>query len=76
MTFQRSCLYHPNDGMRVIEAQDEDEYRRLLSTGMWFDHPNKAKEAKLIKIKEDNKDEKPIRQYTRKRRSNGEDSSE
>lgn len=41
--FERSCLYHPTEGMRVIEAHQEDEYNRLLQTGEWFDHPNKAK---------------------------------
>lgn len=44
MTFQRSCLYHPTDGMRVIEADNEKEYKQLLGTGFWFDHPTKAKE--------------------------------
>jgi hypothetical protein len=44
MNFQRSCLYHPTDGMRVIEDFNETEYKRLLETGFWFDHPLKAKE--------------------------------
>jgi hypothetical protein len=47
MKFQRSCLYHPVDGLRVIEEDQEDEYNRLLKTGVWFDHPNKAKEMRI-----------------------------
>ena len=47
MTFQRSCIYHPTDGMRVIEAHQEEEYRRLLETGFWFKHPTQAKEMRI-----------------------------
>ena len=49
MTFQRSCIYHPTERMRVIEADNENEYIRLLNTGEWFDHPTKAKEARINK---------------------------
>jgi hypothetical protein len=41
--FERSCLYNAVEGMRVIEANNEDEYNRLLQSGEWFDHPNKVK---------------------------------
>ncbi len=63
MTFQRSCLYHPTQGMRVLEESEHDEYERLLETGVWFNHPLKAKEWR-----EDY--EKQIRQQPRERRSN------
>lgn len=63
MTFQRSCLYHPTDGMRVIEADNYEEYKRLLETGVWFNHPNKAKEMR-------NHHEEQIRQHPIKRRRN------
>jgi hypothetical protein len=66
MSFQRSCLYNSKEGMRVIEEDQEEEYKRLLDTGVWFDHPNKVNEKR-----EDY--EKPIRQHARKRRVNGED---
>jgi hypothetical protein len=63
MTFQRSCLYHPTDGMIVIEANQQAEYKRLIDTGVWFDHPNKAKEMR-------NYHEEQIRRRPRQRRSN------
>lgn len=73
--FERSCLYHPTHGMRVIEESQEEEYKRLLATGVWFDHPNKARD-----FVPDNqgvpKDEKPIRQRTRKRLKHAEHPSE
>ncbi len=65
MTFQRSCLYHPKENMRVIEADQEDEYKRLLATGVWFDHPTKAKEMR-------DEYEKQIRQHPREGRTHGE----
>jgi hypothetical protein len=70
MLFQRSCIYGKNGSMRVIEADNEAEYRRLLDSGVWFDHPLKAKE-----IKEDNH-AKQIRQHPRKRRVDGKHSAE
>lgn len=69
MTFQRSCLYHPEEGLRVLEENQEDEYNRLLESGVWFDHPNKAKEFK----EKDN--EKSIRQQPKQRRINAKLSS-
>lgn len=62
--FERSCLYHPTDGMRVIEASQENEYERLLATGFWFDHPTKAKEMRTNY-------EEQIRRKPRERRVNG-----
>lgn len=38
-----NCVYHPILKMRVVS---DEEKARLLATGEWFDHPNKAKEAK------------------------------
>lgn len=61
MLFERSCLYHPTDGMRVIEADQHAEYKRLLETGVWFDHPIKAKEMRSTY-------EEQIRQRSRKGR--------
>ena len=63
MLFERSCLYHPTDGMRVIEQDQETQYKRLLATGVWFDHPTKAKEWR-------ENYEGQIRQKPRQRRSN------
>lgn len=68
MTFQRSCLYHPTEGMIVIEENQEDEYKRLLATGIWFDHPTKAKEMRC-------QHEEQIRRLPRKRRSDVKHSS-
>jgi hypothetical protein len=35
-----NCIYHPVHGMRVVQ---QDEYERLLATGVWFAHPTEAK---------------------------------
>lgn len=35
-----TCLYHPIDGVIVVE---DHEAERLRNTGVWFDHPNDAK---------------------------------
>jgi hypothetical protein len=35
-----NCVYHPIDEMRVV---DDVEKERLIATGVWFDHPLKAK---------------------------------
>lgn len=41
--FQRSCLFHAEFPMRVLEENQEEEYKRLLQTGEWFTHPNHIK---------------------------------
>jgi hypothetical protein len=69
MPFERSCLYHKTQGMRVIEDTQEEEYKRLLESGVWFDHPTKAKNWSK-------EHEEPIRQRTRKRRSDAKHPSE
>jgi hypothetical protein len=56
--------------MQVLEENQEMEYKRLIESGEWFDHPNKP----FLK-KEESKHEEPIRQRSRKRCSNGENSS-
>lgn len=38
-----NCVYHSHQKMRVVS---DEEKAKLLATGEWFDHPNKAKEAK------------------------------
>lgn len=35
-----NCIYHPVNDMRVV---DDAEYQTLLDTGVWFKHPNEAK---------------------------------
>ena len=37
-----ACVYHPVEGMKVVSFDERD---KMLATGMWFDHPTKAKEA-------------------------------
>jgi hypothetical protein len=59
------CIYHKTQGMRVVEDEDRD---LLVASGDWFDHPNQVNE-------EVNKNEKPIRQQSIKRCSNGKDST-
>lgn len=60
-----SCIYHKSQPFRVVEDEIAEE---LLATGEWFTHPNC--------IKEEINHEEQIRQRTRKRRSNGKDSSQ
>lgn len=62
--FERSCLYHATEKMRVIEADNEQEYKRLLETGAWFDHPNKATKKEI-------NNEKPIRRNVKQGLING-----
>jgi hypothetical protein len=38
-----NCIYHPVNEMRVV---DDTEYERLLETGVWFKHPNEAKQMR------------------------------
>jgi hypothetical protein len=35
-----NCAYHPVNGMKVV---DNDEFEKLLATGVWFKHPTEAK---------------------------------
>lgn len=58
-----NCVYHPTKDMRVVE---DDVKAELLATGEWYDHPNKAKEAK------EKKNERQIRRQPRKRFDDGE----
>ena len=67
MTFERSCIYHSTLSMRVIEAEDAAEFKRLLATGEWFDHP--------LKVKERIQNEKQIRRLPRKGLNDGERST-
>ncbi len=60
--FERSCLYHATLAMRVIEENNEAEYKRLLETGEWFDHP--------LKVKRGTENEKQIRQHAKQRGRN------
>ena len=62
-----TCLYSKTMPMRVVR---HEEVEALVATGAWFKHPNDVKQTDVT-----NKDithEKPIRQRTRKRRSNAE----
>lgn len=36
-----NCVYHPIDDMRVV---DDEERKRLVASGMWFDSPADATE--------------------------------
>ena len=48
-----TCVYHPIDSMQIVE---DDEADKLLSSGVWFDCPNKAKQYRL-RVEEDIKQE-------------------
>jgi len=55
------CVYHPVHEFRVVE---DDEKEKLLATGFWFDHPNKAKSMRSEYERRIREDAKP-----RKRKS-------
>ena len=38
-----NCVYHPVDKMRVVE---DDERKKLIETGYWFDSPKMALEMR------------------------------
>ncbi len=39
-----TCLYHPY--LEIIVTDDEERFKELLDSGMWFKHPNEAKQLK------------------------------
>lgn len=51
-----TCVYHPIDPMRVVEADEADA---MKATGVWFDCPNKAKQYRK-KVEDEIKDETEI----------------
>lgn len=51
-----TCVYHPIDGMQVVEADQAD---RLLASGVWFDSPLKAKQYRE-KVENDIKQEPKV----------------
>ncbi len=53
-----TCIYHPLDHFRVVE---QDEAERLISSGVWFDCPVKAKNYKK-KVEEDLKKQASVNQ--------------
>lgn len=57
-----TCIYHAIEEMKVVPYDERD---KLVATGEWFDHPNDVK-----KIIEDIKDERQIRQRTRRGKNN------
>lgn len=38
-----NCIYHPVMDMRVV---DDAMYEDLIASGVWFKHPNEAKEMR------------------------------
>jgi hypothetical protein len=38
-----NCVYHPVHEMRVVSDAEKEQ---LLATGVWFDHPTKAKDMR------------------------------
>jgi len=62
-----ACVYHKTEPMRVVTFEERE---KLLATGEWFKHPNDVNKQKEIEH------EKQIRRGTRKRRVNGECTSE
>jgi hypothetical protein len=37
------CVYHPVNEMKVVEEEEGEE---LIATGVWFKHPNDAKDMR------------------------------
>ena len=56
-----TCVYHPIDGMQVVESDKAD---KLKASGVWFDSPLKARQYREkveLEIKQESKVEKPKR---------------
>ncbi len=49
-----TCVYHPIDGMRVVELNDAMD---LMASGVWFDSPATAADYRA-KVEKDIKNEK------------------
>lgn len=67
-----NCVYHPTEKMRVVE---DEEYKQLLATGVWFAHPNEAKELRE-KYERKILEEQRLHDKRRKRGSNHKQPSE
>lgn len=61
-----ACIYSLTEPMRVVTFEERET---LVATGKWFRHPN-------CKSTEELSHEKPIRQRTRKRRDDGQQTPE
>ena len=59
---QLTCLYHPVKEMIVTD--DEEYFNKLVASGVWFEHPQKAKDMR-------NKYEEQIRSESGQGRKNG-----
>lgn len=60
-----TCLYSFNNEIKVTE--DEDLFKKLLSSGEWFKHPNEV-DQKLLEIE----NEKQIRRVRKPKPNDGE----
>jgi len=60
-----TCVYHPIDSMRVVEADEAD---KLKASGVWFDSPAKAQDYRAL-VEEDIKKEKAAKTVSTKTRS-------
>jgi hypothetical protein len=65
-----TCIYHPIDPFRVVEAEEAD---RLKETGVWFDCPSKAKQYRA-KVEDEIKEESSVVQLKpgRQKKNKGE----
>lgn len=52
MPFERTCLYHPDLPVRVLEEDQEELYKQLKATGEWFNLPHEAKNYGQIRRKQ------------------------
>jgi len=57
------CVYHPTRPLKVVEDKEKEE---LISTGVWFDHPLKAKKYRDECIKKIKKEDKKYDEIQKK----------
>lgn len=50
-----TCVFHPIDDMQVVEQDVAD---KMIASGIWFDHPQEAKEYRN-KVEDEIKAETP-----------------
>lgn len=58
-----TCLYHPY--LEMVVTDDEKRFKELLDSGLWFRHPNEAKQMRSEYENERLHDEKGKRSRNR-----------
>jgi hypothetical protein len=59
-----NCVYHPTEKMRVVDDSERD---RLVETGVWFNHPNQAKQLRAEYERRIREGEKPRKRASKRK---------